>query len=138
MNQYYNDKSSYRLGLRSITALSLILGTLAATPANSQSITPAKDGTKTTVTPQGQKIQIEGGTRSGGNLFHSFDKFNVRSGQTANFITTEDTRNVLGRVKGGASYINGLIQVLGSNSNLLLMNPAGIMFGPNASLNIPA
>ncbi|ABG50018.1 filamentous haemagglutinin family outer membrane protein [Trichodesmium erythraeum IMS101] len=62
----------------------------------------------------------------------------MHSGQTANFVTTPDTRNVLGRVKGGASYINGLIQVLGSSSNLFLMNPAGIMFGPNASLNVPA
>ncbi|MDE5112078.1 MAG: filamentous hemagglutinin N-terminal domain-containing protein, partial [Trichodesmium sp. St7_bin2_1] len=43
------------------------------------------------------------------------------------------------RVTGGnASIINGLIQVIGGNSNLFLMNPAGIMFGPNASLNIPA
>ncbi|MDE5095076.1 MAG: filamentous hemagglutinin N-terminal domain-containing protein, partial [Trichodesmium sp. St11_bin5] len=124
--------------LCTITALSLILGTLATTPANSQPITPAKDGTNTTVTPQGQQFNIKGGTRSGTNVFHSFDKFNVHSGQTANFVTTPDTRNVLGRVKGGASYINGLIQVLGSSSNLFLMNPAGIMFGPNASLNVPA
>ena len=127
-----------RLKLNTITALSLILSTLSGAPANSQLITPAKDGTGTTVTPQGQEFNIQGGTRSGANLFHSFDKFNVRSGQTANFITTKDTRNVLGRVKGGASYINGLIQVLGSNSNLFLMNPAGIMFGKNARLNIPA
>ena len=127
-----------RLKLNTITALSLILNTLAGAPANSQLITPAQDGTGTTVTPRGQEFNIQGGTRSGANLFHSFDKFNVRSGQTANFITTKDTRNVLGRVKGGASYINGLIQVLGSNSNLFLMNPAGIMFGKNARLNIPA
>ena len=127
-----------RLKLNTITALSLILNTLAGAPANSQLITPAKDGTGTTVTPRGQEFNIQGGTRSGANLFHSFDKFNVGSGQTANFITTKDTRNVLGRVKGGASYINGLIQVLGSNSNLFLMNPAGIMFGKNARLNIPA
>ena len=127
-----------RLKLNTITALSLILNTLAGAPANSQLITPAQDGTGTTVTPRGQEFNIQGGTRSGANLFHSFDKFNVGSGQTANFITTKDTRNVLGRVKGGASYINGLIQVLGSNSNLFLMNPAGIMFGKNARLNIPA
>ena len=101
-----------RLKLNTITALTLILSTLAAASANSQPIIPAKDGTETTVTPQGQEFNIEGGTRSGDNLFHSFDKFNVHSGQTANFLTTKDTRNILGRVKGGASYINGLIQVL--------------------------
>ena len=127
-----------RLQFHKITALSLILGTLAAIPANSQSITPNDDRTKTTVTQQGQEFNIEGGTRSGANLFHSFDKFNVDSQQTANFQTNKNIHNILGRVTGGASYINGLIQVLGGNSNLFLMNPAGVMFGPNARLNIPA
>ncbi|OZH53956.1 hypothetical protein AFK68_14095 [Hydrocoleum sp. CS-953] len=122
----------------SISALTIILGALALAPANSQPITPANDGTNTTVTPQGNQFNIEGGTQSGANLFHSFDQFNVPTNQTANFLTTPDTQNILGRVTGGASYINGLIQVLGGNSNLFLMNPAGIMFGPNASLNIPA
>ncbi|MDE5089639.1 MAG: filamentous hemagglutinin N-terminal domain-containing protein, partial [Trichodesmium sp. St16_bin2-tuft] len=80
-----------------------------------------------------------GGTHNGSNLFHSFDEFNVKTNQTANFLTTPDTRNILGRVTGAnASIINGLIQVIGSNSNLFLMNPAGIMFGPNARLHIPA
>ena len=129
---------THKLELHKITALSLILGTLAVTPANSQPITPANDGTKTTVTRQEQQFNIEGGTRSGANLFHSFDKFNVNSDQTANFVTTSDISNILGRIKGGASYIDGLIQVLGGNSNLFLMNPAGIMFGSNARLNIPA
>jgi hypothetical protein len=40
-------------------------------------------------------------------------------------------------VGGDASYINGLIQVIGGNSNLFLMNPAGIVFGSNAQLNVP-
>ncbi|MGD1712395.1 filamentous hemagglutinin N-terminal domain-containing protein, partial [Dapis sp. BLCC M172] len=124
----------------SITALTIILGSLAAAPpAKSQPITPANDGTGTTVNQNSNQFNIQGGTQSGANLFHSFDKFNVPTNQTANFLTTPDTQNILGRVTGGnASYINGLIQVLGSNSNLFLMNPAGIMFGPNASLNIPA
>ncbi|NES05121.1 MAG: filamentous hemagglutinin N-terminal domain-containing protein, partial [Okeania sp. SIO2F4] len=123
-----------------ISALTIILGTLAvAPPANSQPITPANDGTNTIVAPQGNQFNIQGGTRSGANLFHSFDQFNLPTNQTANFLTIPDTQNILGRVTGGnASYINGLIQVIGSNSNLFLMNPAGIMFGPNASLNIPA
>ena len=123
-----------------ISALTIILGALAvAPPANSQPITPANDGTNTTVNSQGNQFNIEGGTQNGANLFHSFDQFNVNSGQTANFVTTPDISNILGRITGGnASYINGLIQVTGGNSNLFLMNPAGIMFGPNASLNRPA
>ncbi|NEO02192.1 MAG: filamentous hemagglutinin N-terminal domain-containing protein, partial [Moorea sp. SIO3I7] len=46
-------------------------------------------------------------------------------------------KNILNRVTGGnASVINGLMQVTGSNANLFLMNPAGIIFGADAKLNI--
>ncbi|MEG4059312.1 MULTISPECIES: two-partner secretion domain-containing protein, partial [unclassified Microcoleus] len=59
-------------------------------------------------------------------------------GQIVNFISEPTIRNILGRVVGGdASYINGLIQVIGGNSNLFLMNPAGIVFGSSAQLNVP-
>ncbi|NEN93309.1 MAG: filamentous hemagglutinin N-terminal domain-containing protein, partial [Okeania sp. SIO3H1] len=128
-----------RLESYSITALTVILGILATTPAKSQPITPSNDGTGTTVNQNGNQFNIQGGTHNGTNLFHSFDQFNLHSGQTANFLTTPDTRNILGRITGGdPSIINGLIQVIGGNSNLFLMNPVGIMFGPNASLNVPA
>ena len=57
----------------------------------------------------------------------------------ANFLSNPEILNILGRVVGGdASTIDGLIQVTGGNSNLYLMNPAGIIFGNNASLNVPA
>ncbi|WP_044169918.1 two-partner secretion domain-containing protein, partial [Kamptonema formosum] len=129
----------------SLSSLLLIVsffGSLAsAKPALAQPITSAPDGTGTTVTPQGNTFNIQGGSLSsdGANLFHSFQKFGLSSGETANFISNPDIRNILGRVVGGdASYINGLIQVSGGSSNLFLMNPAGILFGPNASLNVPA
>ena len=104
-------------------------------------ITPATDGTGTIVQPQGDRWQITGGSYNGDrtNLFHSFQRFNVPNGQTANFLATPQLKNILGRVTGGeASFINGLIQVTGGQANLFLMNPAGMIFGPNASLNIPA
>ncbi|MGK7956987.1 MAG: filamentous hemagglutinin N-terminal domain-containing protein, partial [Crocosphaera sp.] len=128
------------LHLYPLMAFVSLLGTVAI-PAHSQPIIPATDGTGTTVNQNGNQFKIQGGTPSnnGKNLFHSFSQFNVESNQTANFLTTPDIRNILGRVTGGnASTINGLIQVVGGNSNLFLMNPAGIIFGPNASLNVPA
>ncbi|MFN5239973.1 MAG: CHAT domain-containing protein [Aphanizomenon sp.] len=106
-----------------------------------QSITPAGDGTGTIVTPDGNKLNIQGGTTSGdaANLFHSFDNFNLNSGETANFLSNPQIRNILGRIVGGdVSRINGLIQVTGGNSNLFLMNPTGFVFGANARLNLPA
>ncbi len=107
--------------------------------AQAQSIVPAA-GTNTIVTPNSNRLDISGGTRSqdGANLFHSFQQFGLTTNQVANFLSTPQIRNILGRVVGGdASVINGLIQVTGGTSNLYLVNPAGIVFGANARLNVP-
>ncbi len=114
---------------------------LATNPAVAQSVVPEPNSTNTLVNPAGNRIDITGGQRSGdgGNLFHSFTQFNVDSGQIVNFISNPSIQNILTRVSGGeASLINGLIQVTGGNSNLFLMNPAGIVFGENARLDVPA
>jgi len=102
-------------------------------------ITPKANDTNTIVNQSGNTINITGGTQAEANLFHSFEKFRLDRGQIANFITNPSIQNILGRVSGGdASVINGLIQVTGGNSNLYLINPAGIVFGQNARLNVPA
>jgi filamentous hemagglutinin family protein len=132
--------SSNRLSLLLI-ALSLQSVNLSTAYAQTRTITPAPDGTGTVINRQGNRFDINGGSvsRDGQNLFHSFEQFNLSEGQIANFLSHPNIRNILGRVVGGdASFINGLIEVTGGNSNLFLMNPAGIIFGANASLNIPA
>jgi filamentous hemagglutinin family protein len=110
--------------------------------AKAQSIAPALDGTGTTITSPASnfnQFDITGGTQAGANLFHSFQRFGLTQNQIANFLATPSIQNILGRVTGGeVSVINGLIQVTGSQANLYLMNPAGIVFGANASLNVPA
>jgi len=106
-----------------------------------QSVTGAGDEVGTTVEQNGNQFNIDGGIVSGDgeNLFHSFQDFGLSSGEIANFLSNPQIRNILSRVvSGNASIINGLIQVSGGNSNLFLMNPAGIVFGANASLNVPA
>ncbi|MCS6288211.1 MAG: filamentous hemagglutinin N-terminal domain-containing protein [Nitrospira sp.] len=110
---------------------------------HAQALPPiTSSGLNTTVTKNGNVYDITGGTRpgSGPNLFHSFGEFGVPTGNIANFLneTALPTSNILGRVTGGnPSNIFGTIQTTGFGSaNLLLMNPAGIVFGPNASLNV--
>lgn len=88
------------------------------------------------VTPQGDAFIIDGGTQAGGNLFHSFEQFSLPSGSAALFNPNSAIQNILTRVTGGsASSIDGLLQVNGG-ANLFLLNPNGILFGPNAQLNI--
>ncbi|MBD1846960.1 filamentous hemagglutinin N-terminal domain-containing protein [Cyanobacteria bacterium FACHB-63] len=112
--------------------LSFLLLQVLQSPAQAQ-ITPASDGTNTSV----DALNITGGTLSGNNLFHSFQTFGVDAGQTATFQSSPAIQNILGRVVGGnPSVINGAIQVIGGNSNLYLINPAGIIFGQGASLNV--
>jgi len=100
--------------------------------------------------PSGQlNYDITGGTRVGTNLFHSFGEFNVPTNNIANFQNTlvngvfPETSNILSRVTGpngtnpSPSNIFGTIQTTDFGSaNLFLMNPAGIVFGPNATLNV--
>ncbi|HBL59912.1 MAG TPA: hypothetical protein DDZ80_15970, partial [Cyanobacteria bacterium UBA8803] len=118
-----------------------LAGLVVSDPVLAQAITPATDGTGTIVTRHGNQFDISGGTLSGdlGNQFHSFEQFGLNAGEIANFLANPDIQNILARVVGGdPSIINGLLQVTGGNPNLYLMNPAGIVFGQNATLNVPA
>jgi len=103
-------------------------------------VTPANDGTGTRVNRNGDRFDIDGGSRSsdGHNLFHSFEDFGLDANQIANFLSNPETRNILGRVVGGdASVIDGLIRLSGGDANLYLINPAGVIFGSNARLDVP-
>ncbi|MDX2232400.1 MAG: filamentous hemagglutinin N-terminal domain-containing protein [Leptolyngbyaceae cyanobacterium bins.349] len=126
--------------LRSLIFLA-VLATLGIKAAYGQPITPAMDTPTAISSPANNPNQFDiiGGTRAGSNLFHSFQQFGLSQGQIANFLSYPSIQNILGRIVGGnVSGIDGLIQVTGGTSNLFLMNPAGIIFGPNARLNVPA
>lgn len=128
------------LSTYSKTSLVLLpfLGTAITANASAQVIS-AGEGTATVVNQDSSQFDITGGQRSndGINLFHNFEQFGLSSGQIANFETVPSVQNVIGNVSGSqASKINGTLQVSGSDANLYLMNPAGILLGPDSQLNL--
>ncbi len=74
------------------------------------------------------------------NLFHSFSQFDVGNGENATFFGNEAISNVIARVPGGnRSEIYGTIAFDGmSSADLYLLNPAGVLFGDGATLDLPA
>ncbi|NEO88395.1 MAG: filamentous hemagglutinin N-terminal domain-containing protein [Spirulina sp. SIO3F2] len=94
-------------------------------------------GENSVVTPvDALNDRIDGGATRGANLFHSFQEFNVGNGRGVYFANPGSINNILTRVTGNnISEIFGTLGVLG-DANLWLINPNGIHFGPNASLDI--
>jgi filamentous hemagglutinin family protein len=80
--------------------------------------------------------RIEGGATRGVNLFHSFSEFNVGNGQRVYFANPVGIENILTRVTG--SNLSNILGTLGveGGASLFLLNPNGIIFGPNARLDI--
>jgi filamentous hemagglutinin family protein len=121
------------------TWLGLSLCTLGylITPNNPALAQVTSDNTvNTQVSDDGETAEITGGERAGDNLFHSFQDFSVETGDQASFLNANDIANIFSRVTGGnVSNIDGLISANGS-ANLFLINPAGIVFGENARLDV--
>jgi filamentous hemagglutinin family protein len=97
-------------------------------------------GPKQSLSGTGIDIPQTLGATVGKNLFHSFKTFNINQGQTVTFQenTPNTLDNVISRVTGGtSSEINGsLVSTPGGHANFYLVNPAGVMFGNGASIDV--
>ncbi len=95
-------------------------------------------GPQKTLTGPDYDIKAEDGTIiNQSNLFHSFGKFIIDTNESATFSGPDAIGNIIGRVTGGTqSWIDGLIRSTIPDANLFLLNPSGMLFGPNASLDV--
>lgn len=79
---------------------------------------------------------IEGGAARDRSLFHSFEQFNIEENQSVYFDSPSDISTIFSRVTGtDISNILGTLGVSGP-ADLFFINPNGIVFGPNATLDI--
>ncbi|BAY07230.1 two-partner secretion domain-containing protein [Calothrix sp. NIES-2098] len=135
---------AWQLGLTNIGGLTCGIGLLMTNAAFAQSaITPDDSlGNERTQVIQnylgGATEAIAGGATRDRNLFHSLLEFNVSEGRSAVFLSpNSNIQNILVRVTGNnRSEILGKLATLGSNANLFLINPNGVFFGANATLNM--
>src|SRR3954468_6502449 len=116
----------------------LIAALLFAGPVHAQIVTDGSVGPKVSLSGSQVDIGADLGTRRGDNLFHSFERFGIVPGQTVTFRGSDTIKNVISRVTGGAvSNIDGTLASKVGQADLYFVNPAGIMFGPNAQLDVP-
>lgn len=122
-------------------AAALLLLALAA-PVSAQIVTDASLGRPSqALAGPYYNIPESLGKLAGGNLFHSFQTFNVGRGEYATFTTDTPTiNNVISRVTGGTpSTINGTLMLIPAAGlpAFYFINPAGVIFGAGAAIDVP-
>lgn len=159
----FNQKNLYaRLSIFVLLMTKILLTEIKQTPA--QVIPDQSLGNESAIViPFDQFIQlIQGGAIRGENLFQSFQDFNIQEGQNIVITNPNGINNILIRVTGDnpsqllgalslikAETINNIISNLPNppdlsqltindlgTANLFFLNPNGILFGENASINL--
>ncbi|NEP19580.1 MAG: filamentous hemagglutinin N-terminal domain-containing protein, partial [Leptolyngbya sp. SIO4C1] len=115
-----------------------LIGSALAVPAKAQVVPDDTLGAeRSVVTPLGeQRDRIDGGALRGSMLFHSFDRFGILEGHGVYFANPDAVNTIFSRVIGNdPSNLLGTLGVLG-DADLVFLNPNGILFGPNAELDL--
>ncbi|WPL17926.1 hypothetical protein Thiowin_02969 [Thiorhodovibrio winogradskyi] len=112
---------------------------LAACAVQADITTDGRLGPATRLSGPDMRIGAELGQTRGGNLFHSFESFNISRGQSATFTGPDTIQNVISRVTGGQeSKIDGTLRSKVGMADVYLINPAGVVIGEDASIDVPA
>lgn len=116
----------------------VVLGTVLAGAVQAQVTLDGTLGPSGPLSGPNYAITADLGQQVGGNLFHSFGVFSIQTGESATFSGPNSVSNIIGRVTGGqVSFIDGALRSTISGANLYLLNPAGVLFGEHASLDVP-
>jgi filamentous hemagglutinin family protein len=123
--------------LKSVLLCVFLIPIIVPFPGRAQNAITSDGTMGTTVNFDSGNYDISNGTIKGSNQFHSFDVFSVPTGESATFNGPPIIENIISRVTGGElSSIDGLLSSTIEGANLYLLNPAGILFGPNARLDL--
>jgi filamentous hemagglutinin family protein len=115
----------------------LLITALCSPVAHAEVITDGSLGARVALPGKNYEITPTLGQQMGGNLFHSFEKFDLSAGESATFSGANTVQNIIGRVTSGtASQIDGTIRSSIPNAELYLLNPSGVVFGRNAKLEV--
>jgi len=104
---------------------------------NAEIVTDGSVGNAGPLTGPSYAIEQQLGTTAGNNLFHSFSVFNLEQNESATFSGANSIQNIISRITGGdASIINGTIRSTIDGANMFFLNPAGMIFGAHANLDL--
>jgi filamentous hemagglutinin family protein len=124
--------------LKKILKSSIYLTLLLCWSVRAEVVTDGSVGVKQSLSGQ-MIIPQDLGTTKGNNLFHSFKTFNISIDESATFTGSDNLKNVINRVTGGeVSKINGLLKSKVGQASFYFINPAGVTFGANSSVDVPA
>src|SRR5579859_258730 len=105
--------------------------------ARAQVVLDGSFGSRGSLAGPNYNITAALGLTRGNNLFQSFSFFNLQAGDVATFSGPANIQNILARVTSGrVSSIDGTIRSGIAGANFYFINPGGVIFGPNSSVDV--